>query len=100
MKEPFSFEPGRIVQSIQGRDRKGYFVILEQLSSDYVMIADGRKHTLEHRKKKKTRHLHATPIVVNLSAIRSEGGRIQDSDLRRALELNGFAPERSLCEEG
>ena len=99
MKEPFSFEPGRIVQSTQGRDRKGYFLILDQLSSDYVMIADGRKHTLERPKKKKTRHLHATPIVVNLNAIRPEGGRIQDSDLRRALEQNGFEVKYPLCKE-
>ena len=100
MKEPFSFEPGRVVQSTQGRDKGKYFLILEELGQGMVTMADGLNHTLEHPKKKKTRHLHAKPIVVNLKTVRPEGGRIQDSDLRRALEKNGFGVKRSLCKEG
>ena len=34
------------------------------------------------------------------AVFRPEGGQVQDSDLRRALEQNGFAVERSLCKEG
>ena len=34
------------------------------------------------------------------SELRPEGGPLQDSDLRRALEQNGFAEKRSLCKEG
>ena len=100
MKEPFSFEPGRVVQSTQGRDKGKYFLILENLGDGMVLMADGLNHRLERPKKKKTRHLHAKPIVVNLKTVRPEGGRIQDSDLRRALEKNGFAVKRSLCKEG
>ncbi len=100
MKEPFSFEAGRVVQSTQGRDKGRYFLILEELGPDMVAVADGWCHKLEHPKKKKTRHLHAKPIMVNLDTIRPEGGKVQDSDLRRALERNGFAVERSLCKEG
>ena len=100
MKEPFSFEPGRVVQSIQGRDKGKYFLILEELGQGMVTMADGLNHTLEHPKKKKTRHLHAKPIMVNLNTVRPEGGQIQNSDIRRSLEQNGFAVERSLCKEG
>ena len=100
MKEPFSFEKGRIVQSTQGRDKGKYFLVLEHLGGDLVTVADGLHHPLSRPKKKKTRHLHAKPIVVNLETIRPEGGKVQDSDLRRALEQNGFAVERSLCKEG
>ncbi len=100
MKEPFSFEKGRVVQSIQGRDKGRYFLILGSLSDDTVLVADGLTHPLSRPKKKKIRHLHAKPIVVNLEKIRPEGGAIQDSDLRRALTMNGFAVERSLCKEG
>ena len=100
MKEPFSFGKGRIVQSTQGRDRGRYFLVLENLGGDLVMIADGLTHPLSRPKKKKTRHLHAKPIVVNLEMIRPEGGKVQDSDLRRALEENGFPAERALCKEG
>ena len=100
MKEPIPFEKGRVVQSTQGRDKGRYFLILENLGGDMVIMADGMTHTLIHPKKKKTRHLHAKPIVINLETIRPEGGAVQDSDLRKALAKNGFAVERSLCEEG
>ena len=95
MKEPFTFEPGRVVQSIQGRDKGHFFLILEA-AGDIVRIADGLYHRLENPKKKKTKHLRAKPVLLDLKALRPEGGALQDSDLRRALEANGFAEERSL----
>ena len=99
MKEPFAFEPGRVVESIQGRDKGHFFLVLEA-AGDIVMIADGRHHKLENPKKKKTKHLRAKPVLLDLRTLRPEGGALQDSDLRRALEANGFAEERSLCKEG
>ena len=54
MKEPFSFEPGRVVESIQGRDKGGFFLVLENAGDGIVMIADGARHKLGHPKKKKT----------------------------------------------
>ena len=100
MKEPFSFEPGRVVESIQGRDKGVFFLILENAGDGIVMIADGSRHKLEHPKKKKTKHLRAKPVLIDWETIRPEGGKVQDSDLRRALENHGFAVERSLCKEG
>ena len=97
MKEPFTFEPGRVVQSVQGRDKGHFFLILEA-AGDIVRIADGLYHRLENPKKKKTKHLRAKPVLLDLKALRPEGGALQDSDLRRALEANGFAEERSLRE--
>ena len=98
MKEPFAFEPGRVVESIQGRDKGGFFLILENAGDGVVMIADGTRHRLEHPKKKKTKHLRAKPVLLDLKALRPEGGALQNSDLRRALEENGFADKRSLRE--
>ena len=100
MKEPFSLERGRVVESTQGRDKGKMFLILENSGKDLVMIADGRNHKLSNPKKKKTKHLRAKPVLIDLETIRPEGGRIQDSDLRRALEEHGFGAERSLCKEG
>ena len=97
MKEPFSFEPGRVVESIQGRD-KGHFFLILAVSEGIAQIADGLYHKLENPKKKKTKHLRAKPVLLNLKALRPEGGALQNSDLRRALEANGFADERSLRE--
>ena len=52
MKEPFSFEKGRVVRSTQGRDRGRNFLVLENLGGDMVTIADGLTHTLARPKKK------------------------------------------------
>ena len=98
MKDPFTFEPGRVVKSIQGRDRGGFFLVLENAGGDFVTIADGSRHRLAHPKKKKTKHLRAKPVLLDLKRLRPEGGKLQDRDLRRALEANGFAEERSLRE--
>ena len=100
MKEPFSFTEGRIVQSIQGRDAKAYFIILNVLEDGFVAIADGDRHKLSHPKRKKTKHLRAKPVLLDLKTLRPEGGQLQDSDLRKALERHGFAQDRSLCKEG
>ena len=100
MKDPFTFEPGRVVESIQGRDRGGFFLVLENAGDGIVTIADGSRHRLAHPKKKKTKHLRAKPVLLDLEWLRPEGGKLQDSDLRRALEANGFAEERSLHKEG
>ena len=98
MKEPFSFEPGRVVESIQGRDKGLCFLVLEAAEGT-VTVADGKHRRLENPKKKKTKHLRAKPVLLDLRALRPEGGKLQDSDLRRALEANGFADKHSLREE-
>ena len=100
MKDPFTFEPGRVVESVQGRDRGYFFLVLGNAEGGLVEIADGDRHKLGHPKKKKTKHLRAKPVLLNLKTLRPEGGALQDSDLRRALEANGFAEERSLHKEG
>ena len=100
MKEPLAYETGRIVRSTQGRDKGKYFIVLENIGGGYVMMADGLNHTLEKPKKKKTKHLYAKPLLEDLMAARPEGGKLQNSDLRRLLEKNGFAVQRSLCKEG
>ena len=95
MKEPFTFEPGRVVESIQGRDKGRFFLVLDA-AGDFAAIADGKTRRLENPKKKKTKHLRAKPVLLDLKALRPEGGALQNSDLRRALEAHGFAEERSL----
>ena len=99
MKEPFSFEPGRVVESTQGRD-KGYFFLVLEAAEGIATIADGKRHKLENPKKKKTKHLRAKPVLIDWNTLRPEGGPVQNSDLRKALESEGFAEKRSLCKEG
>ena len=53
MKEPLSFEAGRVVESTQGRDRGRCFIVIERISGDSVLTADGMTHRLSAPKKKK-----------------------------------------------
>ncbi len=116
MKEPLSYEAGRIVLSLQGRDRGRAFIVLSRMDPDYVLMADGETRSLHAPKKKKTKHLKAKPVLLDLEHLRPEGGKLQDSDLRKALEQYGFGrndgsagsasgspgteeQERSLCKE-
>ena len=100
MKEPFSFERGRVVQSTQGRDKGGYFLVLGPAeAADHVLVADGLTHQLAKPKKKKIKHLRAHPVLIDLERIRPEGGPIQDSDLRRTLRENGFESD-TRCAKG
>ena len=95
MKEPLAFEAGRVVESTQGRDRGGIYLVLGPAGGDCVLIADGLTHPLEKPKKKKTRHLRARPVRIDLEQARPEGGKLQSSDLRRALENAGFVLKKN-----
>jgi len=100
MKEPFSLSPGRVVESLQGRDRGTCYLVLENRGDGFVLVADGLHRRLDHPKKKKTKHLRAKPVLMDLETLRPEGGRLQDSDVRKALASAGFEEKRSLCKEG
>lgn len=54
---------GTIVEALAGRDKCGFFVVLEN-DSEYALIADGKRRTLEHPKRKKLKHLKATKTVI------------------------------------
>lgn len=53
---------GDIVQSLAGRDKDGYFSVIE-VDGDYVMIADGRKRKVSSPKRKKIKHLKKVSSV-------------------------------------
>ena len=95
-----TLESGMIVRSKAGRDSGRAFAVVEVLDADYVLIADGRCHKLAAPKRKKIKHLWAKPVLLNLETLRPEGGKLQDSDLRRALEDHGFSLTKLLHEEG
>ena len=89
------FEPGRIVQSTQGRDKGRSFVVIRVIDEEFVMMADGLTRKLDHQKKKKVKHLHAKPVLM-------EGLNdpcLKDSDLRKVLKENGLAIDQQLCKE-
>ena len=70
MMNRLTMEPGRVVQSTQGR---------------------GQSRKIDHPKKKKMMHLRPKPIVVNVDPQALENKHLQDSDLRKALSAHGLS---------
>ena len=76
---------GNVVFSKKGRD-KGYpFVVLLSLDDDFVLICDGDRRKVDKPKRKRRKHLSATPHeapeILSLYAM----NRLKDSDVRSAL---------------
>ncbi len=58
-----SIEKGSIVRASAGRDKGGFFVVLDA-DSEFAYIADGRTRRIERPKKKKLIHLCATNTII------------------------------------
>lgn len=83
----YPIEVGAIVVSRMGRDEGRSFVVVEEVDSDFVRLADGRLRTMDHLKKKRRKHLKTTGIVVEeLRARLREGARIEDHEVRSWLK--------------
>ncbi len=82
--------PGRVVLSTQGRDEGRYFVVLEVIDENFVLMADGLTRKVDHPKKKKVKHLRPKPIVVEVDGSKLPNKHLQDSDLRNALAAHGL----------
>lgn len=57
-----SIVKGSIVRAKAGRDKGGFFVVLDS-DGVYAVIADGRRRTVERPKRKKLIHLENTSSV-------------------------------------
>lgn len=90
MMERLTMEPGRVVLSTQGRDAGRYFIVLQVIDEQFVLMADGQSRKLAHPKKKKVKHLRPKPLVVNVDGSMLPNKHLQDSDLRSALEEHGL----------
>jgi len=53
-------EKGMIVESVQGRDEGSYYVVTEVLADGFILVADGKKRTLDSPKKKNIKHVRLT----------------------------------------
>ncbi|WP_242846326.1 KOW domain-containing RNA-binding protein [Anaeromassilibacillus senegalensis] len=89
------FQRGLVVRALAGRDKGGFFTVLEA-DADMAVICDGRRRSLEHPKRKKQKHLLATKTVLN------EGSLQTNREIRGALrpfEAEGRFPqeEGTIC---
>ncbi len=73
-----SIETGSIVKALAGRDKDGFFVVLNK-EGDFALIADGKRRSLENPKRKKLKHLYATKTVI-------EGSIKTNPQIRRILK--------------
>ena len=77
------FVRGSVVRAKAGRDKEGFFVVLES-KERYVLICDGSRRSLKHPKKKNILHLALTKSVLDEDSMKT------DRAIRKALR--SFAP--------
>ena len=83
----YPIEVGAIVISKMGRDEGRSFVVIEEVDSDFVLLADGKLRTMEHLKKKRRKHLKTTGVVVEeLRARLREGATVENHEVRSWLK--------------
>jgi large subunit ribosomal protein L14e len=86
-----SFDVGRVVLAKAGRDKGKAFIIIQRLGDEYVLIADGAGRTIDKPKKKKIKHLKATPALDNeLGRKLEDGAGVLDADIRKSLKSLGY----------
>ncbi|MEJ8785569.1 KOW domain-containing RNA-binding protein [Peptoniphilus sp. EMRHCC_23] len=73
---------GQVVISKAGRDKEGFFVVLEVIDDRYLLLADGKRRTLDNPKRKKAMHLQKTHSLVDL---KPEDRPLNDSYIRKQL---------------
>ena len=77
-------KPFAIAESMAGRDKGDLFFVLERTDKE-VLLADGKRRTLEHPKRKNLRHVKFLPDG-DFTAV---SGKISDrpvnAELRRAM---------------
>jgi ribosomal protein L14E/L6E/L27E len=85
------FDVGRVVLAKAGRDKGKAFIIIQRLDDEYVLIADGAGRTIDKPKKKKTKHLKATPALDEELRNRiKDGAGVLDADIRKSLKSLGY----------
>ena len=69
---------GIVVQSAAGRDKGGFFVVL-QAQDGYALLCDGKHRPLQRPKKKKEKHLRLTKVRLPEASMQT------NREIRRAL---------------
>ena len=98
---PIPFEQGRVVLSLQGRDKGRCFIVLSALDDEFVLMADGDLRKVQRPKRKKKKHLHVKPAFFPEIAEKLQAGApVLDSELRKALAQAAKQQELHTRKEG
>ncbi len=80
------FYPSSLVESIAGRDKDRYFIVLAVEDEQYVAISDGKMRKTDHPKRKKKKHLKTLGRSSELIAQKlRDGQRITNNELKTAI---------------
>ncbi len=81
-----NFCAGDIILSKAGRDKGKYFIVLEIIDEQYVLIADGDLRRVDSPKRKKCKHLINTGSKSEfiLNKLKNDD-RVTNPDLKREL---------------
>ena len=83
----FPIEVGSIVRSLAGRDQGRLFVVIQELDSDFVTVANGKLRGMDRLKKKRRKHLKPTGSVVQELRDRLAAGEtVEDHEIRSWLK--------------
>ena len=83
----YPIEVGAVVVSKMGRDEGRRFLVVREVDSDFVLLADGKLRTMDHLKKKRRKHLKTTGVVVRELRDRlREGAAVEDHEVRSWLK--------------
>ena len=77
-------KPIGIAESLAGRDKGEFFFVLERTDRT-VLLADGKRRTLEHPKRKNLRHVKLLPEVGFAAVSGKISDRPVNAELRRAM---------------
>lgn len=81
---------GQIVKSTKGRDKGKFFIIIEKLDADHLLIVDGDIRKVDKPKKKKTKHLVKLDIISTETINRiNSNKKLTNAFIRRELEELG-----------
>lgn len=81
---------GQLAISKQGRDAGTVFLVVALLNEEYVLVADGRKRSVERPKKKNRKHLDLTLRVAEEIAAKLEAGeQVSDEEIVDAIQRLG-----------
>ena len=83
----YPIEVGSIVVSKMGRDEGRSFVVIQEVDSEFVLLADGKLRTMDHLKKKRRKHLKTTGSVVEeLRTRMHNGAAVENHEVRSWLK--------------
>ena len=78
---------GCVVKAIAGRDDGQYFIVIEKINEEYVLIANGKNRTMAKPKKKKIKHLRSIGVKIDSIADKLlDGEKVLDFGVLSAIK--------------